>query len=323
MLNLSYYVGVFMENCLNIKYLKIDSVSKTYKKGKVKANCNITASFYPNQIVALIGHNGSGKTTLLNQIIGNVKPDSGDIKYQESSLIKDTKLARNLVSMMPQFHAPLCGVTLRQSIESILPIHGITGKEAKKRVDQILSNLNIEQWAHHSGDKLSGGLQRLTSFAMAVVCPAPIILLDEPTNDVDPIRRKLIWKYMRKLAQDGHIVVVVTHNLLEVEQYADRFILLDQGKIIQDASTRTLNQHFASNTLTAIINDLSILENSPQSLEFKYLKEELKIVFTLSSEQVIDAVSWILNMVNDGKVINYRLTSTSLDQSYGGMTNGK
>ncbi|MED0715970.1 hypothetical protein P4S80_14640 [Aeribacillus composti] len=81
---------------------------------------------------------------------------------------------------------------------------------------------------------------------MSVVCPPPIILLDEPTNDVDPVRRKLVWNYMRKLARNGHIVLVVTHNLLEVEQYADRYLLLDQGRLIRDEKTGGINDQLSS-----------------------------------------------------------------------------
>lgn len=308
---------------LDTNCLQIDNVSKVYKGKKIKANYNITASFYPNQIVALIGHNGAGKSTLLNQIIGNIKPDCGSITYKGKSFINDTKSARDLVSMMPQFHAPLSGVTLRQSIESILYIKGIIGKKVKNVVERILSDLDIEQWADDSGDKLSGGLQRLASFAMAVACPSPIILLDEPTNDVDPIRRKLIWKYMNKLAISGHIVIVVTHNLLEVEQYADRFILLDNGRVIKDDLTSSLNKQFSSNILTATINDYNILSDLPTCIKNEYMENESKIVFTLSSEQVSDAVNWILKMIDKGNVTNYKLSSISLDDSYGGMINEK
>jgi len=301
--------------------LNIDSISKQYKHGKIKANREITASFYPGQIAAVIGHNGAGKTTLLNQIIGVVKPDGGDITYQGCSLLKHPRLARDFVSMMPQLHAPLTGVTLRQSIEAILHIRCVTEKSGKSIIDQILSDLDIAQWANQSGDKLSGGLQRLTAFAMAVVCPTPIILLDEPTNDIDPVRRKRVWKYMKTLAQNGHIVVVVTHNLLEVEQYADRFLLFEHGKLIKNAPISDLNQQFPSSTLTAIVNDSSIIKDAPVSFEIKYLEEEACVVLTLSSEQVLEAVDWVLKMIEQGKISDYRLSTTSLDVTYGGMTN--
>ena len=303
--------------------LQIVNLSKTYRKGKIKANDNITVTLMPNEVTALIGHNGAGKTTLLNQIVGNVKPDSGTITYNGISFIDNTKLARNYVSMMPQFHAPLAGVTLRQAIESVLRIRGASGKIIGSYTNQVIKDLDIGQWADQPGDKLSGGLQRLTSFAMSVVYPAQIILLDEPTNDIDPVRRKLVWQYMKKLAKEGHIILVVTHNLLEVEQYADRYILMDSGRIVREAPTSTFNNNFAASVLSVNFDDFNDLENIPDAMERKFVKDEMEMVLTLSSEQIVDAIQWVLNLMKEGRILNYKLTSAILDVSYGGLINEK
>lgn len=260
---------------------------------------------------------------MLNQIVGNVKPDSGTITYNGISFIDNTKLARNYVSMMPQFHAPLAGVTLRQAIESVLRIRGASGKIIGSYTNQVIKDLDIGQWADQPGDKLSGGLQRLTSFAMSVVYPAQIILLDEPTNDIDPVRRKLVWQYMKKLAKEGHIILVVTHNLLEVEQYADRYILMDSGQIVREAPTSTFNNNFAASVLSVNFDNFNDWENIPDSMEHKFIKDEMKMILTLSSEQILDAIQWVLDLMKEGKILNYKLTSAILDVSYGGLVNEK
>lgn len=305
-----------VKNCL-----KIDTINKTYKRGSVLANTNISTSFYPNQIVALIGHNGAGKTTLLNQICGNTKPDNGDIIYRGISLKDNPKLARTLISTMPQLYAPISGVTLKQSILSILHIRGITGNEAKAQFEKIASDLDILKWENSSGDKLSGGLQRLTSFAMAVVSPPPIILLDEPTNDVDPIRRKYLWEHMRKLAQNGHIVIVVTHNLLEVEQYTDRYIMLDKGKVIQDMLIKEAKKEPILSILSIVMANDYISDDYPKSIDVKHIKDTMQIIFTLSLEQITDAMKWVLDMVNNKNIIKYKLETETLDMLYGGLIN--
>ena len=303
--------------------LSIDSISKTYKKGKVKANDNISLELHPSEITALIGHNGAGKTTLLNQIIGNVKPGSGDITYKGMSLVKNSKVARELVSMMPQFHIPLEGVTVRQSIESILRIKGVSEKQIHLYTKKVLKDLDIEQWADRAGNKLSGGLQRLTSFAMAVAYPSDIILLDEPTNDVDPIRRKLIWKYMRELTKNGHIIFVVTHNLLEVEQYTDRYILMNKGRMIQNVSTAVMSHDFASNVMIVYLQDEDELYHLPENETNEYKEDEMQLVLTLSEKQVPSAVNWLMELIRRGKVLNYKITSATLDLQYRGMIDDK
>jgi len=302
--------------------LCIHSISKSYRKGNVQANDNISTCFSTGEVVALTGHNGAGKTTFLNQIIGVTKPDSGSITYQGHSLVKETKVARSLISMMPQFHAPLAGVTLRQSIESVLRIKGVSGYENKQLTDGIIQELQIEEWANKSGDKLSGGLQRLTSFAMAVVAPPPIILLDEPTNDVDPVRRKSIWRYLRKLAQKGHIIVVVTHNLLEVELYTDRYLLMDRGKLIKDSPIREVNLGLSvPNVLTITVNNTFNLNNFPEALDIVFNDEEMQYDFELTHKQIPDALNWVLRKINEKEVVNYRLAPSSVNNLYGELTN--
>ena len=278
---------------------------------------------HPSEITALIGHNGAGKTTLLNQIIGNVKPGSGDITYKGMSLVKNSKVARELVSMMPQFHIPLEGVTVRQSIESILRIKGVSEKQIHLYTKKVLKDLDIEQWADRAGNKLSGGLQRLTSFAMAVAYPSDIILLDEPTNDVDPIRRKLIWKYMRELTKNGHIIFVVTHNLLEVEQYTDRYILMNKGRMIQNVSTAVMSHDLASNVMIVYLQDEDELYHLPENETNEYKEDEMQLVLTLSEKQVPSAVNWLMELIRRGKVLNYKITSATLDLQYRGMIDDK
>lgn len=304
-----------------INTLQIDNICKYYKKSKVRANVDLNIDFKSGQIIALIGHNGAGKTTLLNQICGNINPDNGNITYNDVSLLENSKFARRIVSSMPQFHAPLTGVTLRQAITSILYIKGVSGIEAKKQLDAILNELDIQQWADKSGDNLSGGLLRLTSFAMTVVAPTPIILLDEPTNDVDPLRRKLIWEYMRKLANRNHIVIVVTHNLLEVEQYADRYILLHKGKMITDTVIKEIKLQDSIMKLCVDLSNNLEPANLPEAVDVNFDKENHKLVLKLSHEQIFKALEWLLKYISLGHVIRYSLERETLDSMYGGLVN--
>ncbi|MCL1935209.1 MAG: ABC transporter ATP-binding protein [Defluviitaleaceae bacterium] len=302
--------------------LEINSINKTYKNN-VRANCDITISFKSGEIVALIGHNGAGKTTLLNQIIGNVRPDGGDIIFEGKSLIKNSKFARQNISMMTQLHAPLTGVTVSGAVKSILRIRGIKGNEADNYTDKILLDLDIDKYKNISGDKLSGGLRRLTSFAMATAMPQKIILLDEPTNDVDPTRRKLIWRYLKNLASNGHIVIIVTHNLLEVEQYADRYVMLDKGKVIKDGATGAEDN--STSTLIIYTDNKDILDNFnfPKILEKKYNEKDGEISMILDRDEIINCINLTLEMIKDKKISSYRLIPSSLETVYGDMINEK
>lgn len=305
-------------------HLSIHSLSKKYKNSINFANKNITIVFSPGEIVAVTGHNGAGKTTFLNQIIGVTKPTSGSITFQGHSLDKNWKMARQFAAMMPQFHAPLDGVTMQQSIEAILRIRGFNKSDTQTHVIEIMQELKISKWAHVQGQKLSGGLQRLTSFAMSIVAPPPILLLDEPTNDVDPIRRKIIWNSLRKLAQKGHIVIVVTHNLLEVDQYADRYLLFDKGTLIKDAYVRkSLEKTLIQMHLVLFSEKEFEMQELPRNIGCILQKGELRYDITLSQEQVVDAMIWINEKISSREVTNYSLSPQTLENTYGGLTNEK
>jgi ABC-2 type transport system ATP-binding protein len=107
-----------------------------------------------------------------------------------------------------------------------------------RRTNEIAERLDISEWLDRRSrpgeDTLTGGVLRLVSFALATVVPAPLVVLDEPTNDVDPVRRRLLWAEIRRLADSGHAVVLVTHNVVEAERSLDRVLLLHRGRLILD-----------------------------------------------------------------------------------------
>lgn len=213
---------------------------------------------------------------------------------------------------------------MQQSIEAILRIRGFNKSDTQTHVIEIMQELKISKWAHVQGQKLSGGLQRLTSFAMSIVAPPPILLLDEPTNDVDPIRRKIIWNSLRKLAQKGHIVIVVTHNLLEVDQYADRYLLFDKGTLIKDAYVReSLEKTLIQMHLVLFSEKEFEMQELPRNIGCILQKGELRYDITLSQEQVVDAMIWINEKISSREVTNYSLSPQTLENTYGGLTNEK
>lgn len=302
--------------------LSLDQVTKTYKRGGVAANQAISLTFRPGELVALIGHNGAGKTTLLSQIIGTVKPTSGDIRYGASSLVDAPGLARRIASMMPQMYAPLTGVTPLQAITSIARLRGMPTVKAKRAALDLIDSLDIGEWKDTGGEKLSGGLRRLTSYAMAVVAPPPVLLVDEPTNDVDPVRRPLIWRHLRRLADNGHTVVVVTHNLLEVQRAADRYVLLQNGAVLVDSTPRQLAQQARTATLTVSVRPGAETPSTPPAAAHA-VDEDGQHIFDLEPAQISVAVEWVLHLVTAGIADSYTLAPASLETLYEGITNGR
>lgn len=225
---------------MNKYKLVIKNISKSYD-GRLQANDQISLTIHPGKITALLGHNGAGKSTLLNQMIGFTKPDQGEIFYGDTSLVTNRKQARQLISYMSQNYAPLEKLTIEQNLRMLGKIRGLQGQDLTAAVTSLLEALDIAEYHKRLGKDLSGGLKRLTSFAMTLIGAPDIILLDEPTNDVDPLRREKQWQLLHSLALKGHTVVIVTHNLLEVEKYADHYALFNHGKLLKTGSVQQIN----------------------------------------------------------------------------------
>jgi len=299
--------------------LRVDGVTKTYGTNGVRANDRVDLTLRPGELVALIGHNGAGKTTLLNQIIGVARPDEGDIRLGGTSLVADPDFARRVCSMMPQLHAPLTGTTPSQAIAAIARLRGLGRAASRAATDELVTALDIADWRDRPSEKLSGGLRRLASFGMAVVAPPPVLLIDEPTNDVDPVRRPLIWRHLRRLADAGHIVVVVTHNLLEVERTADRYVLLHRGRVVQDSTPRQLAAQ-SRVTLAVSMRPEAARVGTPEAADVRHDEGLGQLQLQLEPAQVLGAVAWALELVDSGRADSYALAPASLESLYEGMT---
>ena len=297
------------------RMLSLREVSKAYRGGK-KANDAVSLDLRPGELVALLGHNGAGKSTLLKQIIGVLKPSSGSITYGPLDFVADPASARLYAATMPQDYSPLEGVTPYQAITSIAKIRGMHRRRARAAAEDLIELLDIAAWRDIRGTKLSSGLRRLTSYAMATVARTEILLIDEPTNDVDPPRRELLWSHLRGLADEGRIVFVVTHNLMEVQRVADRCVLMDQGRIVTDLGS----EDFAERMRTASLEiDFPHPVDVPPAPPVEHATVDAgrrRAVYSLALEDAPAATAWVVGLVARGEASGYRLSPPTLESLY-------
>ena len=266
--------------------LKIEQVVKEYKAG-VRANDRISLSVESGEIYGLLGPNGAGKTTLVSQIIGLLAPTSGSITLDEIDINQHPEYARQVTSFQPQTQIPIDGLTPEQAIQLVGRIRGGEASAVKERTNTLIDSLEIREWAQTRGETLSGGVRRLVAFSMAAVVPGKLIILDEPTNDIDPLRRRLLWEQVRALSDRGSAVLLVTHNVLEAERSVDRLAIIDQGRLISQGTPGSMKDETSG-----------------------YLRLEL----TLEPEAVLDPVpGFLLNPVNGGR----RLIGSVLETDVG------
>lgn len=295
--------------------------------GSVVANDSISLRVKPGDVVGLLGHNGAGKTTLVSQLVGLLRPDAGTIHLAELDAVARPSAARRRVSLQSQAQAPLDGLTPRAAIEIACRIRGLSKKAARHAAEALGEELDITTWidrrALPEGGGLSGGIRRLTSFAMAAAAPTPLLVLDEPTNDVDASRRRLLWEAVRRRADEGAGVLLVTHNVTEAERIVDELVILDRGRVVASGSPAQLR----GTADTDLRLELQLphagadpsAELTPDSQAPHFLRRSRRgrnIVLTVTEHDAAQAVAWANRLRAEEKISSYGLAPSTLEDAY-------
>jgi ABC-2 type transport system ATP-binding protein len=295
--------------------LEIKDVTKIYK-GKVKANDNISLSITEGEVFGLLGPNGAGKTTLVNQIIGLTKPTSGDIFISGVDAIARPDYAREVCSFQAQVQAPIAGLSSMQAIELAGRIRGGKKADVHKRALELVEKLELGEWQKTLGINVSGGVRRLVAFCMAAVVPGRIVILDEPTNDVDPLRRRAIWREVQVLAKQGSAVLLVTHNILEAERVVDRLAIIDLGKVKGMGTPASLKESEGDAMRLELILEPKVAEPSLPDYLKKPLVINRRILGDVNPADVPTAISWARGLKENGVIEEFYLGPATLEDVY-------
>jgi ABC-2 type transport system ATP-binding protein len=295
--------------------LEISGLTKTYRKG-VRANAGIDLSVDAGEVYGLLGHNGAGKTTLVNQVVGLLAPDAGTITIDGRDVVADSSFARQACSIQPQAQVPLDGLTPRQAIDLVGRIRGGSRARVRERSAHLAEALDIGEWMDQDGRKLSGGVKRLVSFAMAAVVPGRLIVFDEPTNDVDPVRRRLLWSQVRAVGDEGAAVLLVTHNVVEAERAVDRLAILDHGLVIETGTPAQLKERVAEDLRLELVLEPGAEAPAPPACVVRSVTAGQRIVATVRAGDASQGVAWAVDLKRAGVVEEYRLGPATLEDVY-------
>jgi ABC-2 type transport system ATP-binding protein len=296
--------------------LETKDIYKTYRKGKVIANGGISLSVEKGEIFGLLGPNGAGKTTLVKQIIGLAKPDSGSITVDGVDAVANPGYARQICSFQSQTQAPTVGLTPLQAIQLVGKIRGGKTAEVKRRTHELIDRLQMKEWENTIGLNSTGGVQRLVSFCMAVVVPGSIVILDEPTNDIDPLRRRLLWQEVQEVAEMGSAVLLVTHNVLEAERVVNRLAIIDQGKVKGVGTPAELKTgRNNSMRMELILEPGRTIQELPDFLAESIISNR-RILAKVSQDRIPEALEQANRYRNDGIIEEFSLSPTTLEDVY-------
>jgi ABC-2 type transport system ATP-binding protein len=200
----------------------------------------------PGEVVAFLGPNGAGKTTTIDMVLGLSEPTAGEVSVL--GLRPRQAIARGLVSAVMQTGGLLKDLTVRETVAYTASLFAQT-----RGVDDVLADAGITDLADRKVGKCSGGEQQRLRFAMALLSDPALLLLDEPTTGMDVEGRRTFWSAIRADAARGRTVLFATHYLEEADQYADRIVLISQGRIVADGTAAEIKALASGRTVRATL----------------------------------------------------------------------
>jgi ABC-2 type transport system ATP-binding protein len=226
--------------------------------GRVRAVDGIDLHIGQGEIAALLGPNGAGKTTTIDMILGLGTPDRGTVSVFD--MAPEAAVARGLVAAVMQTGGLLKDLTVGETLRLTASLFSDT-----RPVDEVLRRAGIDDIAGRRVGKCSGGEQQRLRFALALLPDPALMVLDEPTAGMDVEGRRDFWTAIRNDAEQGRTVLFATHYLEEADAYADRIILMRQGKIVADGTAAEVRSLSTGRSVRANLPnaDRAVLQGLP------------------------------------------------------------
>jgi ABC-2 type transport system ATP-binding protein len=240
--------------------VELHGLTKSFRSptGPVHAVRGIDISIAPGETVALLGPNGAGKSTTIDMLLGLLPPDGGTV--QIFGRTPHDAIAEGAVGAMLQTGGVLSFTTVRELLAMMGSLY-----PDPLAADEVMRITGIHDIADRRTDKLSGGQTQRVRAAIALVSNPSLLVLDEPTVAMDVEGRHTFWEAVRAFAQSGKTVLFATHYLEEADQYADRIILMAQGRVVADGPSNEIKATVGLRTIRATVPgaDLAALATLP------------------------------------------------------------
>jgi ABC-2 type transport system ATP-binding protein len=210
--------------------IEVRDLTKAFRE--VVAVGGISFEVKRGEVFSLLGPNGAGKSTAISIISGLLAPDSGDATVMGHSVLKESMAARKSLGVVPQEVALYNDMSARENLLFWGRMYGLAGRELERRVDEMLSAVELTERQKGRLGTFSGGMKRRVNIAAALLHTPPVVIMDEPTVGIDPQSRRHILDYVKELNRKGMSVLYTTHYMEEAEELSNRIAIMDKGKVI-------------------------------------------------------------------------------------------
>jgi len=216
--------------------------------GPIHAVRDISFSINPGEVLGFLGPNGAGKSTTMKMITGFLEPSGGSVRVNGHNVVEEPIKIKKAIGYLPE-GAPSYGeMRVRDFLLFVAEIRGLTGSNKAQRVDEIIKEINLEGVVDQSIETLSKGYKRRVGVAQSILHDPEILIMDEPTDGLDPNQKHEVRKLIKDMSANKAIVIS-THILEEVDAVCTRAIIIAKGKLLFDGTPEELRSQSSNNDI--------------------------------------------------------------------------
>lgn len=273
--------------------LKVENLKKSFGNREVVRG--VTFSVNKGESFGLLGPNGAGKSTTISMICGLIASSSGDVTIGGVSIKQNPMEVKRKIGVVPQDIALYPTISARENLYFWGRMYGLSRGEAKKRTEEVLEIVGLQDRAKEKIENYSGGMKRRINIGAALMHKPELLIMDEPTVGIDPQSRNHILETVKKLNQEGMTVIYTSHYMEEVEYLCERIAIVDQGLVIASGTKADLcNRLMGATSIQVKVNasspDLINLLGTIQNVQSVKADGELITIYASDARQALGDV---------------------------------
>ena len=284
--------------------------------GATQALAGVSFQAMPGEIFGLLGPNGAGKTTIIHIIAGIDFADQGTVMVNGVDVRRHPRSVRSMVGLIPQEPGFYGALTARENLAFWGSMYGVPSRALGQRTDALLQLTGLTERANEPIARFSGGMRRRLNLALGLIHRPSVILLDEPTLEVDPQSRRQIVDFVRQLAQEGATVLYTTHQLSDAQEVCNRIAIMDKGTIVAAGTLDELRKHLPSATSLRIEFAMEIDDALKHRLESMPGARGVSVAAGVATIEVLDArtlMTALADVIAMPGVSGFRLEEANLE----------
>lgn len=235
--------------------IKVQNLRKSF--GANVAVDDLSFEVKKGEVLGFLGPNGAGKSTTMRMITGYITPDSGDATLGDHSIVDEPEAAKSIIGYLPENAPSYPDMDVQGFLRFAAEIRGMDGAERDKSVDQAIEVCSLESVRRQNIDTLSKGFTHRTCLAQSILHDPEVLILDEPTDGLDPNQKHDARQLIKRLGETKAIIFS-THILEEVEAACSRAIIIDQGRIVANGTPEELKKQSNTNRLDDLFRELTV-----------------------------------------------------------------